>query len=103
MTDEPEQPTQHDDWVSERDRGLKLHNMLQHPGWVEVLAPALARQREGLLNKYLTDEHLKEGKDFVLVRQSILAVDSLLDCIKAILAVGEKAAEMLKKETEEIS
>lgn len=97
MTEPEQQPTQHDDWVSDRDRGQKLHNMLQRPGWTEVLSPALESRREGLAHKLL----ICDSKDMELVRQSINAVDSLDAFIKVILAIGEKAAENLKKETEE--
>jgi hypothetical protein len=99
MTEEPK-ITQHDAWLAERDRGQKVHNMLQHPGWTEVLEPLLQSHRRTAVND-LMNADLKKLEDFIIVRQSIKAIDLVLTYAKTVMDVGEKAALNLKKETQE--
>lgn len=100
MTEQEQKPTMHDSWLAERDRGQKLHNMLQHPGWTEVLAPHLKGLREGMMNDLLS-EKISDYNGYVFVRQTVNAIDGITKGISAILALGEKAAQNLKKETED--
>lgn len=96
-----EQPTQHDEWVYEQQCALKVKAMIEHPGWTEVLEPQLKRHKQSLMNELLS-ANLTKAEEFIFVRQSIHACDSVFALIKSIISLGEKAAEMLQKENEDI-
>jgi hypothetical protein len=101
MAEESEREvTPHDEWVEEMSMARKLRGMLGHKGWTEVLEPNLVSQKKSLMNRLLT-ANLTKAEEFVLVRQSINAVDSIFNLIKAVLDLGDQAAENLKKEKEE--
>ncbi|MHC4316806.1 MAG: hypothetical protein ACYSW3_30565, partial [Planctomycetota bacterium] len=91
---------QHDAWIAERDRGQKMHNMLQHPGWTEVLEPLIQDHRKSAVSALMNDD-FEEPRKFYLVRSTIKAIDLVLSYPKNIIAVGESAMQSLKKETEE--
>lgn len=101
MEEQEREITPQDEWLEEVSMAQKLGNMLNHAGWIDVLEPHLQSQKKGLMNRLLTSADLVKAEDFVLVRQSINAVDSIFNLIKAIMALGEEATENLKKEEKE--
>lgn len=101
MTEEQDiEITPHDEWLEEVSMARKLRGMLNHKGWTEVFEPHLLSQKRRLMDNLLTAK-LTKAEDFVLVRQSINAIDSIFNLIKAIMTLGEQAAENLKKEKED--
>ena len=80
--------------IADIERAAKVKHMLNHPGWRDVVGPELKRKRQGLLDDLLRTP-MSKSEEFILVRQSINAIDAITEFIDAIMLKGENAqAEM---------
>ncbi len=75
------------------ERGRLVKQVVTHRGWTEIIRPQLDNKR----NEYL--ERLREAKehtDFLIIQQSINAIDWLLGFIENTCMLGEGSFEELQ-------
>lgn len=78
--------------------GQKLESLIKHPGWTEVLKPRFDNLRKNLVQKMLSERLDERG--FVLLQQSINALDNIIGGIAHAIEKGKAAAEYFKNKTE---
>jgi hypothetical protein len=79
--------------------GDALHDLINHPGWKDVLLPRLMGLREATVGQMIADENLSL-QGFQLCQQSVKAIDTLTKGIGYAIDKGEKAKAELKKRTQ---
>ena len=77
-----------------RDAGRKVKNMVNHPGWKEIVKPKLVKQREALMHELLS---AAEYRDLVRLQQSVNIIENLFGFINASIEQGMNAIERLNR------
>lgn len=78
--------------------GQKLHELIGTPGWKDVLKPRFAALRQRMINEILSTKLDLTG--FLLLQQSVNALDTVLKGIDFAIAKGDEAEEKLKHDRE---
>jgi len=79
----------------ESERGALLRSMLETRGWKDVFAPALVERRRALVQKLLAEA--KDVNQFILLQQSINAIDMVFNYAAGVIQLGNIAIEKLKR------
>jgi hypothetical protein len=87
-----------DELTGEVNAGRKLKALIEHPGWSEVLLPRLQAMRQGFIDQFLTLPAEAGLNGFMLIQQTVNAVDSIIGGIDNAIAEGKQAGERLKAE-----
>jgi len=78
------------------ERAGMVNETIRTRGWTEVIRPALAGKREGLI-KTMLSKKFENIIDLNYVQQSINAIDAIFVLVESTLAEGEEADKILKE------
>jgi len=77
------------------EEAVKVKCLLEHPGWVEVIEPAIKLLRESAITQLIGG---KLDQDLIRQQELVKIIDWLRNHIKTVLAVGLIASQQLEEE-----
>lgn len=78
-------------WTAEL--GRQVSQTIETKGWIEIIRPSLEQKKE---QYYSQLREAREHTEFLIIQQSINAIDWLFAYIESTLALGEDSLEQLK-------
>ncbi len=76
------------------ERASKVKGMIDHPGWKDVILPALMTTCQGWLAAFRV---AKTPEDLLKAQVGLLAAEFLMNVPEVVIADGEDASEQLEK------